>query len=486
MKSLFERLKEYEESDYYGFHMPGHKRGGIIPEMESLFGIDITEIEGFDDLHHPEGILKESQERMAKLFGAEETCFLVNGSTVGILAGLLGAFQEGDKILVARNCHKSVYNGICLGRLRPVYLFPRIDGDTGLSEGIRGEDVRKQLEEDPEIKGVVLVSPTYEGVVSEIEEIAHIVHEKGLPLIVDEAHGAHFGFHLDLPANANANGADIVIHSLHKTLPALTQTALLHMNGDLVDRERVRHYLSMLQTSSPSYLFLASIDLCGKFLEEEKEEVFRPYLERLEKFRTALRPCRRVRLLETKDQEPSKLVIQAEGRTGREVAELLRREYHLETEMATDAYVLAMTSVADTKEGLNRLEAALKELEKKAEKTKKTAEVQEPVDLERLFQGRKNACEYTVFEVESLRRERGERWIPIEKSNGKVALEYAYLYPPGIPLLVPGEKITGEIISVLQYYKKLGFCIRGLKDEERIEVLGDGQAILFDGKKLVR
>lgn len=483
MKTLFERLKDYGASDYYGFHMPGHKRNPVIPGMESMFRMDITEIEGFDDLHHPGGILKESQERAARLFGAEETYFLVNGSTAGILAGLLGAFEEGDKVLVARNCHKSVYNGLYLGKLRPVYLFPEVDPETGLNKGIREAEVRRALEGDPEIKGIVLVSPTYDGVVSEVEGIALAAKEKGVLLLVDEAHGAHFGFHPYFPANANAKGADIVIHSLHKTLPALTQTALLHFNGNRVDKERVKGYLSILQSSSPSYLLLASIDRCLDLLEREKEELFSSYADRLQRFRESFQRYHRVKLLETGCFDPSKVVIRVEGWSGKQVSDRLRTKYHLEMEMAAGTYVLAMTSVADEEAGFARLEAALKELEKEGPKE---ANTKEGNALDAVFSGKNSIRAYDSFEVEKQKIARGSQRIGIEESNGRISLEYAYLYPPGIPLFVPGEKITKESIAVLQYYKELGYSIHGLREEERIEVLGNGKDILCDGKECLR
>ena len=193
MGTLYERLKNYGESDHYGFHMPGHKRQTGIPGMEKLYQIDITEIEGFDDLHHPRGILKEAQERAARVFQAEETHFLINGSTVGILSALAGVTRRGDTVLVARNCHKSVYHAIYMKELKPVYLYPGFDQETGLNTQISPEDVRRALEADPTIRAVVIVSPTYEWIVSDVEKISETVHAKGIPLIVDEAHGAHFG-----------------------------------------------------------------------------------------------------------------------------------------------------------------------------------------------------------------------------------------------------------------------------------------------------
>ena len=220
MGTLYERLKNYGESDHYGFHMPGHKRQTGIPGMEKLYQIDVTEIEGFDDLHHPRGILKEAQERAARVFQAEETHFLINGSTVGILSALAGVTRRGDTVLVARNCHKSVYHAIYMKELKPVYLYPGFDQETGLNTQISPEDVRRALKADSTIRAVVIVSPTYEGIVSDVEKIGEEAHARGIPLIVDEAHGAHFGFHPYFPGNSNTKGADLVVQSLHKTLPS--------------------------------------------------------------------------------------------------------------------------------------------------------------------------------------------------------------------------------------------------------------------------
>ena len=238
MSTLLEKLTAYGASDYYGFHMPGHKRkldmlGGVTPCQ-----IDITEIDGLDDLHHAEGILREAQERAAETYHADETHFLVNGSTVGILSAILGVTRRGDEILVARNCHKSVYHALEMQGLHPVYVYPDFDPDTQLNTEISADDIRRALETHPNIRAAVIVSPTYDGIVSDVESIAEAVHVHDIPLIVDEAHGAHFGFHPCFPENANQKGADIVIHSLHKTLPSLTQTALLHINGERVDRRR--------------------------------------------------------------------------------------------------------------------------------------------------------------------------------------------------------------------------------------------------------
>ena len=471
MGTLYERLKNYGESDHYGFHMPGHKRQTGIPGMEKLYQIDVTEIEGFDDLHHPRGILKEAQERAARVFQAEETHFLINGSTVGILSALAGVTRRGDTVLVARNCHKSVYHAIYMKELKPVYLYPGFDQETGLNTQISPEDVRRALEADPAIRAVVIVSPTYEGIVSDVEKIGEEAHARGIPLIVDEAHGAHFGFHPYFPGNSNTKGADLVVQSLHKTLPSLTQTALLHMNGSYVNRREVRRYLDMLQTSSPSYVLMASIDDCVCRLEEKGDGLWEPYVERLKWLRGELEKLKALELIRLPGQEPSKLVISTRktSMTGRQLQELLLERYHLELEMAAGSYALAMTSPGDTREGMERLARALMDVDEMAglmyNADKSCGEFQYP----RLEQ----VC--TSAGMADRRRDGalGER-VPWEESEGMVSFEYAYLYPPGIPLIVPGERINGEAVEILCRYREMGFAIEGLDKEGWIEVWKDG------------
>lgn len=470
MDTLYDKLRKYGESDHYGFHMPGHKRRPGIAGLEKLYQIDITEIEGFDDLHHAKGILKEAQERAAEVFHAEETHFLINGSTVGILSALAGVTKKGDTVLVARNCHKSVYHAVYMKELKPIYLYPSFDQEAGVNTQIAAKDVRAALKRHPEIRAVVIVSPTYEGVVSDVADIAREVHEKGIPLIVDEAHGAHFGFHPYFPENSNTKGADLVVHSLHKTLPSLTQTALLHINGPIVDRAEVRRYLDMLQTSSPSYVLMASIDYCIHQLETCGGKLWPPYVERLERLRKELAGLRRLKLIQRPDQDPSKLVIQGTGAgmNGRELYKLLLDKYQLQMEMAAGGYVLAMTSPGDTDEGMERLSRALFDIDEMSglmyNASKPYSEVQYP-RLEQVFTSAEAAR----------RREGGHgRRISWEESEGAVSMEYAYLYPPGIPLIVPGERINAEAVEILKRRREQGFFVEGLEQDGRIEVWTNG------------
>lgn len=476
MKSLYEKLINYGKSDFYGFHMPGHKRNGEIMENGLPYQIDITEIEGFDDLHHARELLKEAQERAARVYHAEETCYLINGSTSGILSGLLGCTHKGGRILAARNCHKSVYAAIYMHELDVEYIYPEYDEKTGLNGAIDADAVRRILLEDrtehcgkTTISAIVITSPTYDGVVSDIRRIADTVHAFGIPLIVDEAHGAHFGFHPYFPENANQQGADVVIHSLHKTLPSLTQTALIHLNGNLINRERVRKYVHMLQTSSPSYVLMASMDECIRFLERE-QDAFVLYQERLKKLRRELKKLKKLQLVETNAYDCSKIVISTKNTvkgqevyTGKILYEELLTSYHLQMEMASREYVLAMTSVCDTEEGFRRLKEALFQIDESLERKEIDNTSMELPRLQRV---------YTSAEAENLSEEKSNVEILLPKEcQERISLEYAYVYPPGIPLIVPGERISKKVVELLQLYEKSGFDIEGLKQSGRIRVL---------------
>ena len=469
MDTLYDRLRRYEASDYYGFHMPGHKRNTRRFGAGLPYGIDITEIEGFDDLHHPSGILKECQEEASRLYGAEETRYLVNGSTAGILSAILGCTRKGDQVLVGRNCHKSVYHAIYMNELEPVYLYPGFRPDLQLNTELSVSAVQAALNEHSRIRAVILVSPTYDGVVSDIRGIAQAAHDRGIPLIVDEAHGAHFGFHPYFPESAVRLGADVVIHSLHKTLPALTQTALLHVSGHLADRERIFRYLDMLQSSSPSYVLMAGIDRCVRLLRDGRRELFAPYVEELERLRAGLGGMEHLFLAQTKRYDRSRLAIVTAraGMSGRELYMRLLADYHLQLEMAAGSYALAMTSVGDTREGLERLGRALREIDSRAGAPGGGTEEPDPAA------GALPVNEQ-VFTIAGMEEEirRGGRIarVPLEACAGHLAASYVYLYPPGIPLAAPGERISRETVRHLLDSRRQGFSLEGLEEEGNMKV----------------
>ncbi len=496
MENLYKKLSDYAKSDFYPFHMPGHKRNQNVTGANLPYHLDITEIDGFDDLHHAEGILADAQKRAAQLYCAEETHFLVNGSTSGLLSAILGTVHRRGKILIARNCHKSVYNAVFMGELYPIYLYPQFDKENELNGEILAEDVERMLEENRDVQAVVITSPTYDGVVSDVRGIAEIVHQKGIPLIVDEAHGAHFGLHPYFPQNSNIKGADVVIHSLHKTMPSLTQTALIHINGRIADRRGIRRYLHMIQTSSPSYILMASMDECIRTAAEEGERLFHSYTEMLKKTRQRLAELKDLALLETACYDRSKIVVSTKRILGEQekrkdlsermpefggidLYRILLDEYHIQPEMAAGSYIIAMTGPGDTEEGMERLVTALEEIDSRLERGTDSGERQKETGC-----GRRNGTDlalqkpeqiYTSWETE-LERQKGRKTENLiwEDTEGKIAAEPAYLYPPGIPLVVPGERISREIIQQITLYEKMGFTIEGTVVHGKMEVMADG------------
>lgn len=475
MRTIYEKLVEYGNSDAYPFHMPGHKRR--MGWLEKPFAVDITEIDGFDNLHHAEGIILEAQKRAARLAHAQESFFLVNGSTGGILSAISASVKRGGRILMARNSHKSAYHAAFLRDLEVVYLYPQVIEEYGIHGGYDPEEIESQLKRDEKIEAVFLTSPTYDGVVSDIEKIAQIVHGFGIPLIVDEAHGAHFGIGCGFPKSAVQQGADLVIQSLHKTLPSLTQTAILHRNGSLTDRERLKKYLQIYQTSSPSYVFIAAMDQCICQMEKNGKEMFRNFGDNLSLFHKKTEKLSMIQIpgeeLKGKDGvfdfDPSKLIlsVRRSGKSGKWLMEKLRTEYHLEMEMASGDYVLAMTSVADRAEGFERLAQALCSIDEELCKTCPDLEVQEKNVAQKTFSLKKMESVMRISQMEEVPLER-VRW---QESVGRISGEYAYLYPPGIPLIVPGEKITEEFVQQIQFYQSRQFQIQGLEDESGSAIL---------------
>ena len=268
-RRLYEELKEYSGRDVRPFHMPGHKRR--IKLMDELYSVDITEIDGFDDLHEAEGILREGMDRMAEAVGAKRSWYLVGGSTCGILSAVHAAAKPQGTILVDRNCHRSAANSILLRRLYPIYIYPQYVDKWGISRGLSVDKVEEACEQAGENPVLILTSPTYEGHVCAVKEIAEVIHRRGGLLIVDEAHGAHLPYArgTDFPESAVNLGADLVIQSLHKTLPALTQSAALHLCSDRVGEEEIEDALRIYETSSPSYVMMAGMDECVRFMQEK-------------------------------------------------------------------------------------------------------------------------------------------------------------------------------------------------------------------------
>lgn len=490
MEKLFESLMRYGEGPDYPYHMPGHKRTLFGKLPGDLFKMDITEIDGFDDLHAPEGVIATMQERAAALYGAQESFCLVGGSTAGILTAISAAVPMGGHLLMARNCHKSAYHAAYLRRLQVSYLFPEPLEGYGIAGGITPEQVVKALELEPDIQAVLVVSPTYEGRISPIREIAKEVHDRGKLLIVDEAHGAHLGlFDPDIVGSCQA-GADLVIHSIHKTLPAMTQTALLHVNGERVNRELVRRFLHIYQSSSPSYVLMASIDNCITLLEQEGKTLYERFREHFLGMMKELERCRHIRVLGTgvrgrgpgigeaseidtglQVQDIGKLLIYPEpGRmTGQELYDLLRERYHLQLEMAAEEFCLAMFTIGDTEEGFRRMRDALLEIDRElAEAPVHKKEKEQRLAVSRMAGRPSGKARLPFSEAWDLPWEE----ILLEECAGRISADFISLYPPGTPILTPGEGITQEILDELLSYRRQGLRLRGLcRDNSYIKCL---------------
>ncbi len=459
---LLKALTDYAKSDAYPFHMPGHKRNIAALGDALPYSLDITEIDGFDDLHVPEGTLLRLEERLARLYGATHSFALVNGSTCGILAGIAAAARQNDKILLARNCHKSVYNAITLLGLAPIYIQPPTEPDTGIFGSIPPESIRTALDEHPDIRLIVLTSPTYDGVLSDIAAITEIAHQKDIPVLVDEAHGAHLAFTAQKQYSAVFSGADIVIHSLHKTLPALTQTAAAHLFGDRVSPAVFRQKLSVFETSSPSYVLLASIAECVRFLEENAESAFQAYARRLRQFSDACQALSLQHLsvlckgADTPKKHPAffafdcgKLpVITAKSNIdGRTLLHRLRTEFAVEGEMAAIGYALLMTSVCDTDNGFIRLTKALSDID----------------------QTLSDACNPPRFPAAPLPKQicspanaalRTTHAVPLRDAIGHISGETVWCYPPGIPLLTAGEAVEETVVCTIEQAKRHGLSVQ--------------------------
>ncbi len=459
-ETLFMALQRYGRGDAIPMHMPGHKRNeALAPYLKALgAGLDITEIDGFDDLHGAEGILRRGMERAAQLWGAKRSFYLVNGSTCGILAAIHAVLGQGGSAIVARNCHKSVYHGLELCGITPHFLLPPVESRFGICASIAPAEVERALQTHPDARLVIVTSPTYEGVVSDIRAIADVAHRHHAVLLVDEAHGAHLGMG-NFPAGAVACGADVVIQSVHKTLPSLTQTALLHLQGELVDPERVAHSLEIFETSSPSYLLMASLDSCVALLLEQGQHLLQEWNASLQVFGQEVRSLQHLRILgytaapdsSVYALDPSKIVISTAGTsvTGPELMGSLRKEANIELEMAASDYVIAMTGMGDTADTFHALARALCKADRMIQ-TSPSAAVRPDLQLPR----RLCSAQEAVFGA----REK----CPLDKAAGRVSAGYVWAYPPGIPLLVPGEEIDAALLSVFKGLQESGVSLRGL------------------------
>ena len=471
-------LRAYDKT-YYPLHMPGHKRR-LDPSGGLPISIDITEVDGMDDLHNASGILAEAEARTAALYGSPCCRYLVGGSTVGILSAIRACCSRNGTVLAARNCHKSVWHAAELMNLTTAFLMPERIGTFDLFGSVRPEEVAGKLRKHPEAEAVVITSPTYEGVLSDVRAIAEICHAAGVPLIVDEAHGAHLGLRAEnssdrafFPQGAVSCGADVVIQSAHKTLPCLTQTSWMHVQGNLVSPKRVDHELDVFETSSPSYPLMASLDAATCFLTREGGGYLHRWEECLAAFAEKTRGLRYLRIPGITDplprtaafaRDPGKILISGRdaGLTGGALADILRTRYQFETEMAVGWNVLAMTSMADDPEAIERFAEALQEIDSGSlyEKEPPFPRRLSASDIDIVIEANLIAApsaETVMTIAEAMERPS----VPVieESAAGAVSAEYLWAYPPGIPLIMPGERITDGLLCTLRALRAAGTAI---------------------------
>lgn len=452
MKRLTDELLRLSADSKYPFHMPGHKRNSGLMGTLLPYGIDITEITDFDNLHGADGIIDDIQKRLSKFYSSEKSFLLVNGSTCGIMAAITCLCCIGEGIVAARNCHKSVYKAIELYKLSTTWISPDFDACTGIMGKVSPQSVELALKESG-AGLVVITSPTYEGVISDIPEIARVCHENGALLMVDMAHGAHLPL---MGGFERAFGADIAVVSLHKTLPCLTQTACLNVYSDKIGLARLADSLSAFETSSPSYPLMASVDRCLELLEQKGTELAEEYKQRLSDFYDRTFRLKSLRIYRTDDY--GKLIIACDKASisGGELFARLRDIYGIECEMASGRYVVAMSSICDTQEGFDRLTDALFDIDKGLTRQQKL-----PLTVCKTPRA-------VMTSYEAVRREKES--VELKNAVGRISAEYVFAYPPGIPIIAPGEQITDDILSGIAELEAAGVSVHTYSREKKVQV----------------
>lgn len=476
---IWEALIAYRDRQTVRFHVPGHKGGaGLDPEAAPLLGgayaLDLTEISGLDDLHHPEGVIAEAQQLAAACYGADHTFFLVGGSTAGNLALILSICRPGDLMLVQRDAHKSVIHGLMLAGARAVFLSPRIDPRSGVPLGLRREDVEAALERHPEAVGLLVTDPNYYGIGTPLRPLVEAAHARGKPVLVDAAHGAHYGFHPALPESALAAGADGVVHSTHKMLTAMTMGAMLHLQGGRLDRAAVARALTTVQSSSPSYPIMASLDLARRQLATRGAAFFEQAVEAAARMRACLLETPEFELVpavESADvnRDPLKLTIADRTRTlsgFRLMRELEQRGCFCE--MADPRHATIALGPSTSSAEADRWAAALLSISSEYRLDKQELHAPRtniykahPPDLS-------EPIRFAYQDVHAAVR------VPIREAVGCQAGDMIVPYPPGIPLLYPGEVVTEQKAAQLQEWIEAGSRVHGLDENRTLTIRTNG------------
>ncbi|MBS4538676.1 aminotransferase class I/II-fold pyridoxal phosphate-dependent enzyme [Clostridium sp. D2Q-11] len=472
---LLDALKAYHKREVIPFDVPGHKHGKGIKELTEFFGekimqVDVNSMKPLDNISNPIGVIKEAEDLMAKAYGTDHAYFLVNGTTSAVQAMIMSVLNPNEKILMPRNAHKSAINALILSGAIPVYLQPEIDDNLGFAVSVSVEGIKEALDQNEDIKAVFLMNPTYYGTVSDLKEIVKICHDRDIPLLIDEAHGAHFKFHEDLPLSGAEIGADMVAVSLHKTGGALTQSSALLVNDGYLDKNRIRHIINLTQTTSASYLLMTSLDVCRKNLMVNGQEILTEVIELVEDARIRINKIDGLYAFGKEvigknsviDFDVTKLGVNVTGigLTGLKAYDILRDEYNIQVELGDMYNILAIVSLGDSKESLNALVEALEDMaDKYRDRSKKVLKVSLK-NPEVVVSPREAFYSKTVS-------------LPIKDAIGKISGEAVMAYPPGIPIISQGERITQDTIQYIELLKSQESMLTGTKDPyvNNIEVL---------------
>jgi arginine decarboxylase len=464
---LLSALRIWADRDDAPFHTPGHKKGeASSAAFQALIGhralrADLPELPALDNLFAPQGVIQQAQELAAAAFGADRTWFLANGSTSGVIAAILATCHPGDTIVLPRNAHQSVISGVILAGANPVFVMPEYDVDGDLAHGVTAAAIAEALAQYPQTTAVLIVSPTYYGVCSDVKSIAAITNQCGIPLIVDEAHGAHFGFHPDLPMTALESGADVVIQSTHKTLSALTQAAMLHIQGDRVNADRVTRALALVQSTSPNYLLLASLDAARQQMATVGAQLLTQTLIQVDRVIEGLQQLPGISILQLRaapgftalDRTRLTVNVSGLGITGFTADEILTAQFGVICELPSLRHLTFIFSIGTTEKDADRLIAAISQLAKQTHPTESIPVGSYPAPAATMISPRDAFFAAT-------------RTLPIDEAINQISAELICPYPPGIPVLLPGEKITAAAIEYLQMVQRSGGLISGCADPE--------------------
>jgi len=473
---VFDAVKKYVDSKVISFHVPGHKQGRGIEELREYIGeralqMDANGMEDLDYANHPTGVINEAEKLMAKAFGAEEAFFLVNGTTAGVQAMMMSACQPGDEIIIPRNAHKSTIGGIILSGTMPVYVQPEINEKLGIAMGVTEDSIKKAINEHPHAKAIFLINPTYYGAASDLKSIVRIAHRHDMAVLVDEAHGAHMSFHNDFPLTAMEVGADMSAASMHKTSGSLTQSSVLLLRSNIITSEKVKEVLSLSYTTSASYLLMCSLDIARKQLAVKGSDMLEKTLELVRWARDEINKIDGLyafgrELVGTpgcSDYDETKLGIYVRelGFTGYEMESRLRREYNIQIELSDLYNILAIVSIGDRKEDLEALINALKDISQKSTK------IGFPDAVPFLENPKMIVSPRDAFYSP-------KKSIPLEEAEGEIAGEMIMAYPPGIPVICMGERITRDVIDYIKVLKEQKCELQGTADPyiENVRVLG--------------